>query len=74
MLMPNLRSASSAASSAFSMSLSRFAASERNREMSPSDSRKASLLVRSLSVASGEVVSAVVSSAAGGIVESAEEL
>ena len=48
--LPNFRSASSAASSAFSISFSRFAASVRNREMRPSDSRSASLSVRSLLV------------------------
>jgi len=38
MLLPNLRSASSAASSAFSTSLRRFAASERKRDSMPSAS------------------------------------
>ena len=48
MFAPNLKMAASAASSAFSRSFSRFVASLRKREITPSESRRASLLERSL--------------------------
>ena len=57
MFLPNFRRASSAASSAFSISFSRLAASVRNLEIIPSDSRRASLSVRSLIAASAESAS-----------------
>lgn len=71
MFVPNLSKASSAASSAFSMSLRRFEASLRKRERMPSESRWASLSDRgaSLVVASESLGSDSLTSLEGCLME-----